>query len=96
MSLPRKGDNMNAYEASSVLDRVEKLKRKKFMLVHGTGDDNVHYQQSMALSKALAQHDVLYDQVSYPDEAHSLSHVSKHLYHTMDKFWSECFDYGSR
>ncbi|OXU21775.1 hypothetical protein TSAR_010761 [Trichomalopsis sarcophagae] len=93
MGLPTASDNLKNYQASGVMSRVEKLRGKKFMLVHGTGDDNVHYQQSMALSRALAEADILYDQVSYPDEAHHLGHVTKHLYHTMDKFWSECFGY---
>lgn len=93
MGLPSASDNLKNYKASGVMSRVEKLRGKKFMLVHGTGDDNVHYQQAMALSRALAEADILFDQVSYPDETHHLGHVTKHLYHTMDKFWSECFGY---
>ncbi|KAJ8683546.1 hypothetical protein QAD02_019338, partial [Eretmocerus hayati] len=93
MGLPTPDDNLKHYESASVLNKVEKLRGKKFMLIHGTGDDNVHYQQSMALSKALAEADILYDQLSYADEAHALSHVQRHLYHSMDKFWSECFNY---
>jgi dipeptidyl-peptidase-4 len=93
MGLPTVEDNLKKYIASSVLGHVKKLANKKYMLVHGTGDDNVHYQQSMALAKVLSEADILYDQVSYPDETHSLFHVTKHLYHTMDKFWSECFNY---
>ena len=93
MGLPTPSDNLKNYKKSGVTSRVERLRGKKFMLVHGTGDDNVHFQQAMALSKALSEADILYDQVSYPDEAHSLNHVTKHLYHTMDKFWSECFGY---
>ncbi|XP_058801834.1 venom dipeptidyl peptidase 4-like isoform X2 [Phymastichus coffea] len=95
MALPTADDNLKGYESSSVVvaDRVKKLKGKKFLLIHGTGDDNVHYQQSMALTKALAETDILYNQDFYADEVHSLSHVGLHLVHTIDKFWSECLGY---
>ncbi|XP_011501631.1 PREDICTED: venom dipeptidyl peptidase 4 [Ceratosolen solmsi marchali] len=93
MGLPTVKDNLKNYETSSVLSRVKKLADKKYMLVHGTGDDNVHFQQSMAMAKELTEADILFDQVSYADEPHSLYRVTKHLYHTMDNFWTECFDY---
>ena len=64
------------------------------MLINGTGDDNVHYQQSMALAKSLAEADIPFEQMSYPDEAHGLKHVLKHLYHRMDKFWGQCLGYS--
>ncbi|XP_058801114.1 venom dipeptidyl peptidase 4-like [Phymastichus coffea] len=93
MGLPTVDDNLVGYNSSSVMSHLENFRGKKYMLVHGTGDDNVHFQQSMALHRALAEIDILYDQLSYPDEDHSLRHVSKHLYHTMDQFWTECFSY---
>ncbi|XP_014238401.1 venom dipeptidyl peptidase 4 isoform X1 [Trichogramma pretiosum] len=93
MGLPTKEDNLQGYEDSSVMKRVERMRNKKFLLVHGTGDDNVHYQQSMALARSLEENDIMFEQVSYPDEAHALSHLLRHLYHTMDRFWGNCLGY---
>ncbi|XP_075159840.1 dipeptidyl peptidase 4 omega isoform X2 [Haematobia irritans] len=89
MSLP----NLNeiGYSNSRLSTRALKLKGKKFLLVHGTLDDNVHYQQAMILAKNLERHDILFKQISYPDEDHALAGVRPHLYHSLDRFFGECF-----
>jgi len=61
------------------------------MLNHGVADDNVHYQHTMLLTKALERADIQFVQHSYPDENHSLGGVSRFLYHAMDSFWEDCF-----
>lgn len=94
MGLPTAEDNLGGYNRTDVNRRVEGIRGKKFMLIHGTGDDNVHYQQSMALNKALVDKDILFEEQSYTDEAHALSGVFPHLYHTMDRFWSKCLGYS--
>ncbi|XP_012252193.2 venom dipeptidyl peptidase 4 [Athalia rosae] len=95
MGLPEEFDNLEGYVASNATGLVEGIRGKRYMLIHGTGDDNVHYQQSMALGRALAAADIEFEQVSYTDQAHSLSDVSPHLYHTMDKFWGKCLQLES-
>jgi len=92
MGLPIPEDNLAGYNRTDITRRVEGIRGKKYMLIHGTGDDNVHYQQALALAKSLEYNDILFEQVTYTDEAHALEHVSPHHYHTMDKFWSECFE----
>ncbi|CAK9799166.1 Venom dipeptidyl peptidase 4 [Anthophora quadrimaculata] len=94
MGLPTLEDNLHGYNRTDVTRRVEGIRGKKFLLIHGTGDDNVHYQQSMALNKALVEKDIMFEQHSYTDEAHALSGVFPHLYHTMDRFWSNCLGYS--
>ncbi|XP_076290465.1 venom dipeptidyl peptidase 4 [Lasioglossum baleicum] len=94
MGLPTPDDNLGGYNRTDVTRRVEGIRGKKFMLIHGTGDDNVHYQQAMALNKALVDKDIMFRQQSYTDEAHGLIGVSPHLYHTMDRFWSNCLGYS--
>ncbi|XP_052868310.1 venom dipeptidyl peptidase 4 [Anopheles cruzii] len=89
MGLPEA--NRGGYVRSDISGFTDELKNHLFLLIHGTADDNVHYQQSMVFMRALLDHDVDFEQMSYPDEAHSLSGVQKHLYHTMDHFWDECF-----
>ncbi|XP_046814896.1 venom dipeptidyl peptidase 4 [Vespa crabro] len=91
MGLPTPEDNLGGYNGTDVSRRVEDIRGKKFMLIHGSGDDNVHYQQSLALAKALEKADIMFEQITYTDEAHALFGVLPHLYHTMDRFWSDCF-----
>ncbi|KAG5333282.1 VDPP4 peptidase, partial [Acromyrmex heyeri] len=91
MGLPTPEDNLDGYNRTDISRLSEGIRGKKYMLIHGTGDDNVHYQQALALAKSLEHKDILFEQVTYTDEAHSLENVSPHLYHTMDKFWCECF-----
>ncbi|RLU22782.1 hypothetical protein DMN91_005060 [Ooceraea biroi] len=91
MGLPTPEDNLAGYNRTDITRQAEGIRGKKFLLIHGTGDDNVHYQQAMALAKALEYRDILFEQITYTDEAHSLQNVHPHFYHTMDKFWNECF-----
>lgn len=91
MGFPTPEDNLSGYNETDVSRRVEDIRGKKLMLIHGSSDDNVHYQQSLALAKALEKADVMFEQITYTDEAHALFGVLPHLYHTMDRFWSDCF-----
>ncbi|XP_073988549.1 dipeptidyl peptidase 4 omega isoform X3 [Rhodnius prolixus] len=91
MGLPTPDDNYRGYEEASLNNKVDNFKNKLFFLIHGTLDDNVHYQQSMMLAKALETNDILFEQQSYPDEAHGLSDVRPHLYHSIDHFLKQCF-----
>lgn len=55
-------------------------------------DDNVHYQQSMMLTRALEEADVLFQQLSYPDENHGLVGLRPHFYHALSNFiLNDCF-----
>jgi len=88
MVLPQ--DNMEGYN-NSVISGMSNLSNKTWMLNHGVADDNVHYQHSMLLTRALEKADIQFVQHSYPDENHSLGGVSRFLYHAMDQFWEKCF-----
>ena len=59
---------------------IENLRNKKWMLNHGVADDNVHYQHSMLLTRALEEKDIQFVQHSYPDENHGLGGVSRQIY----------------
>ncbi|XP_063699180.1 venom dipeptidyl peptidase 4-like [Culicoides brevitarsis] len=80
-------ENPVGYEKGDLTQRAKDMKGHEYLLIHGNADDNVHYQQAMVWARALELEDVLFEQQSYPDEAHGLNGVSKHLYHTMDEFW---------
>jgi len=83
-------ENPEGYN-NSVISGIEGLRGKTWMLNHGVADDNVHFQHSMLLTKALERADIQFLQHSYPDENHGLGGVSRFLYHAMDNFWEECF-----
>lgn len=93
MGLPTAEDNLKAYEDGDVCKYPENFRGKQFYLIHGTADDNVHYQQSLQLAKSLEGADVLFRQQSYTDENHSINTFKKHLYHSLGTFlMTDCFD----
>ncbi|KAI8439997.1 hypothetical protein MSG28_001437 [Choristoneura fumiferana] len=74
---------------SAESDSVEAYRNKRYFLVHGTADDNVHYQHAMLISRLLQRQDVYFTQMSYTDEDHGLVGVRPHLYHALEKFLEE-------
>ncbi|KAF4520670.1 hypothetical protein B566_EDAN006346 [Ephemera danica] len=91
MGLPNVTDNYRGYEEADVTKRAGNLKEKLFLLIHGTADDNVHYQQSMMLIQALTAEGVLFRHQTYPDENHSFSGVKDHMFKAMESFFDDCF-----
>lgn len=63
MGLPDVSDNLEGYENARLTKLADKLRNKKYMLVHGTLDDNVHYQQGMLLARTLERQDILFKQI---------------------------------
>lgn len=94
MGLPTVADNFAAYDRSRLMGYVRNIQthNKTYMLVHGTLDDNVHFQQGMLLARALERADIQFKEISYPDEDHSLSGVRPHLYHSLERFFDNCFN----
>lgn len=63
MGLPTEDDNLAGYESSSLLNIAKQLKGKKYSLVHGSFDDNVHSQHAMMLARILQKHNVEFSQL---------------------------------
>lgn len=64
-------ENAAGYDDNSPINHVSKLKGS-FLLVHGTGDDNVHVQNSMLMVEALVQANKQFDWAIYPDKNHGI------------------------
>ena len=64
-------ENPGGYDDNSPINFVGKLKGK-FLLIHGSGDDNVHVQNSMQMMEALIQANKQFDSQIYPDNNHGI------------------------
>ncbi len=64
----------------------------RLLLIHGTADDNVHYQSCEMLVDELIKLDKQFDMMVYPMRTHAISereNTTLHLYRTMDRYWNE-------
>ena len=64
-------ENASGYDDNSPINYVDRLKGK-FLLIHGSGDDNVHVQNSMQMMEALIQANKQFDSQIYPDKNHGI------------------------
>ncbi|HAS40971.1 MAG TPA: S9 family peptidase [Microscillaceae bacterium] len=85
--LQRPQDNADGYDKNSPLNHVGKL-RGNYLLVHGTGDDNVHFQNSVELQNALIRAGKQFQSFYYPNRAHGINsgNARPHLYNMMTNF----------
>ncbi|KAM4626104.1 prolyl endopeptidase FAP-like [Discoglossus pictus] len=92
MGLPTQSDNLANYKNSTVMTRAENFRKVDYLLIHGTADDNVHFQQAAQISKALVEAQVDFQAMWYTDKDHSISGSGrKHLYLHMTHFLKQCF-----
>lgn len=84
-------DNPDGYKNSSVVGRAKNFKDVDFLLIHGTADDNVHFQQAAQISKALVDEQVEFEAMWYTDKNHSLrGSADRHVYTLMSHFLKKC------
>ena len=83
-------ENPSGYDDNSPFNYPELLKGD-YLLVHGSGDDNVHVQHAMRMVEALIQADKQFDWAIYPDKNHGIygGNTTKHLYTKMTNFLHE-------
>lgn len=79
--------NAAGYDDNSPITHVNKLKGN-LLLIHGTGDDNVHFQNAVDLVDALVKADKQFETMYYPNRNHGISggNTSWHLYTLMTDF----------
>ena len=82
--------NPDGYDGNSPLTYADRLDGK-FLLIHGTGDDNVHVQNSIAFQDALIGAGKQFQSFYYPDRHHGIQGGSArhHLYTMMLEFIEE-------
>ncbi len=83
-------ENPSGYDDNSPFNYPELLKGK-YLLVHGSGDDNVHVQNSMRMIEALVQANKQFDWAIYPDKNHGIygGNTRLHLFTKMTNFIKE-------
>jgi dipeptidyl-peptidase-4 len=83
-------ENPSGYDNNSPINHVNKLKGK-FLLIHGSADDNVHVQNTMQMMEALIQSDKQFDSQIYPDKDHGIygGKTRIQLYNKMTNFIKE-------
>ena len=89
MGLPK--DNADGYRIASAINFADGLKGK-LLIVHGTGDDNVHYQGTERLINKLVELGKPFDMMAYPNRTHAISEgpgTTAHLYHLIARYFAE-------
>jgi dipeptidyl-peptidase-4 len=83
-------ENASGYDDNSPINHVEKLKGK-YLLIHGSADDNVHYQNTMEMSQALVNANKPFDMFIYPNKNHGIygGYTRLHLFSKMTDFIKE-------
>ena len=89
MGLP--DTNAEGFKASSAINFAEGLKGR-LLIVHGTGDDNVHFQGSQLLINRLIELGKVFDFMEYPNRTHAISEgagTSLHVYSLIARYIEE-------
>lgn len=77
-------ENEQGYDENSPINFAPLLKGKYF-LIHGSGDDNVHYQNAMEMVNALVKANKQFDMFIYPNRNHGIygGNTRNHLFNMM-------------
>ena len=80
-------ENPQGYDENSPINFAG-LMKGKYLLIHGTADDNVHYQNAVEMAEALIQKNKEFEFMTYPDKNHGIygGNTRLHLYQKMTDF----------
>ena len=80
-------ENPQGYDENSPINFAD-LMKGKYLLIHGTADDNVHYQNAVEMAEALIQKNKEFEFMTYPDKNHGIygGNTRLHLYQKMTNF----------
>ena len=96
MGLPQ--DNAEGYRKGSPITYAHQLEGN-LLLVHGTGDDNVHYQGTEALINRLIEAGKTFDMMAYPNRTHGIyegSGTTLHVYSLLTRYLMDHVPAGGR
>ena len=91
-------ENPEGYAAASAIHFADGL-RGNLLLIHGTGDDNVHFQGSEKLVNRLVELGKPFEFMAYPNRSHSISEgkgTSLHVYNLLARYLEEHLPAGAR
>ena len=80
-------ENPQGYDENSPINFAG-LMKGKYLLIHGTADDNVHYQNAVEMAEALIQKNKEFEFMTYPDKNHGIygGNTRLHLHQKMTDF----------
>ena len=83
-------ENASGYDDNSPINHVDKLKGN-YLIIHGTADDNVHFQNATRMIRALQLANKQFDQAIYPDTNHGIygGKIRLQLYTKMTNYIKE-------
>jgi dipeptidyl-peptidase-4 len=96
MGLP--DDNVAGYRDGSPVTHAHKLKGN-LLMVHGTGDDNVHYANTEAVIDELIAHNKQFTMMAYPNRSHAISegvNTRRHLFTLLTQYLKDHLPAGPR
>lgn len=82
-------DNKEVYRDGSLINFSKNLSRNH-LIIYGTGDDNIHYQNFEMLINELIKDDKMFTMMSYLMHSYGISdreNISYYLRKTMEKYW---------
>ena len=91
-------DNPDAYRECSPITFAKNLKGH-LLIVHGSGDDNVHYQGTERLINELVAANKPFDLMVYPNRTHSISEgpgTTRHLYELLVRYLTDHLPAGGK
>jgi dipeptidyl-peptidase-4 len=80
-------ENGKSYDDNSPMNHVEKIKGN-YLIIHGTADDNVHFQNAVEMVNTMINKGVNFDSEFYPNKNHGIGGAKTrlHLYERMTRF----------
>lgn len=80
-------ENPKGYEETSPINFVDRIKGK-YLIIHGTADDNVHFQNSVMMVDAMIRKNIPFESAYYPNKNHGIygGNTPLHLWTRMTQF----------